>query len=246
MPKKDSNNQNNISVEHLKHLQETFIAITSHKFLSPLTVIKWNVELLEDSKSLNQLDREKIIDIKNNVQKLDDLTKLLLRIYEVATTPSAGSFKNYSPSEIIKSIIQEYKLLIAQNKIEIINNVSTDETFHLPGSEYFMREILRSVIENAITYNVKEGKVRIDLSKTKTAIKITIQDTGIGIPESDQALIFNPFYRGSNVMKMSFQGNGLCLYMSKIGLNLVKGDIRFSSIPGQGSKFELVFPILES
>ncbi len=244
MPKKLVK-QEQLTQANLKSLQETFIAITSHKFLSPITVIKWNLELLmESSSALSEKDKEKLLDIKNNVQRLDDITKLLLRIYEVATSPSVGSFKNYSPGLIVDQILQEYSLLIKQNRLTIINNVKNEDSYHLPGSEYFMREILRSVIDNAVNYNVKEGKIQIDLTSSAKAVKISLQDTGIGIPEKDQNLIFNPFYRASNVMKMSFNGNGLGLYMSKMGLNLVGGDIRFSSNPGVGSKFELVFPIL--
>lgn len=232
--------------DRVRKLQETFIAVTSHKFLSPITVIKWNLEILEADDSLDDKTKDKLKDIHTNVQKLDDLTKILLRIYEVGTSSNSAKFHTVNLSELFEDVLKEFSLLIQQNSIQVKNNIPKDSVYELPGGLSFAREIIRSVVENAIHYNRVGGMVQFDLKDNQDQIELIISDTGIGIPEKERELIFNPFYRGSNVLKLSFKGNGLRLYMVKLGLGLVKGKVEFESEIDKGSKFHIFIPKKQS
>ena len=241
MPAQTSLSQVDI-LDRAKRLQETFIAVTSHKFLSPITVIKWNLEILLADSKIDEVSKDKLKDIQANIQKLDDLTKILLRIYEVATSNPQTVYAEVKFSSVIDQVIQEFNLLINQNDIKIVNNIKQNQVYSLPGGESFIREIIRSVIENAIHYNKVGGMVQLDINSTDSGLELTISDTGIGIPENERELIFNPFYRGSNVLKLSFKGNGLRLYMVKLGMGIIGGSIGFDSEINKGSKFRLFFP----
>ncbi len=232
--------------DRVRKLQETFIAVTSHKFLSPITVIKWNLEILEADDSLDDKTKDKLKDIHTNVQKLDDLTKILLRIYEVGTSSNSVKFHKVNLFELFDEVLKEFSLLIHQNSIQVKNNIPNDSVYEMPVGLSFFREIIRSVVENAIHYNRVGGMVQFDLKDNQDKIEIIISDTGIGIPEKERELIFNPFYRGSNVLKLSFKGNGLRLYMVKLGLGLVKGKIEFESEIDKGSKFHIFIPKKQS
>lgn len=232
--------------DRVKKLQETFIAVTSHKFLSPITVIKWNLEILEADESLDDKTKDKLKDIHTNVQKLDDLTKILLRIYEVGTSSGSAKFQQVNISDLFDDVLKEFSLLIQQNSIQVKNNIPKDTKYEIPGGVSFVREIIRSVVENAIHYNRVGGMIQIDIKNISDKIEIIVSDTGIGIPEKERELIFNPFYRGSNVLKLSFKGNGLRLYMVKLGLGLINGKVEFESEVEKGSKFHIFFPIKQS
>ncbi len=238
-----SANKNTDSLDTARRLQETFIAVASNKFLNPIIAIKWNLEVLLASENLDEHTVEKLEDIRKNIQKLDDITKLMVRIYEVATTSSNEAYQVVDLNKTIKDIMDEFKLLIDQNNIIVELDIEESVDYALKGTEVFIREIIRTVIENAIYYNKIGGKIKVAVHQIDENVVIDVLDSGIGIPENEKDLIFNPFYRGSNVMKLSFKGNGLCLYFVKLGMSTIGGNITFDSTINKGTVFHLSFPV---
>lgn len=244
---KDQNCPNNCNCEQIldtaKTLQETFLAIASNKFLNPIIAIKWNLEILMSSDKLDPYVKDKLEDISKNIQRLDDITKLMVRIYEIATSSPTLTYQVVDFRKILDSILDEFSLLLKQNKILVEFSSSNNFEFNTKGTEVFIREILRTIVENSIYYNRIGGKIRFDFEEKEDVVELHVYDTGIGIPNNERNLIFNPFYRGSNVMKLSFKGNGLSLYLVKMGMNSINGNISFDSEMDKGSVFHIVFPI---
>jgi signal transduction histidine kinase len=111
-----------------------------------------------------------------------------------------------------------------------------------------MRLALYNIVENGIRYNVKNGEVRVSFSLLKDApyVQITIQDTGVGIPQKELSKLFTKFFRGEQAMKIETEGSGLGLYISKNIIQRHGGDITVSSIEKRGTTFKITLPTDES
>ena len=102
---------------------------------------------------------------------------------------------------------------------------------------------LGHLITNSIVFNKKGGKVEIELKKKNNKIYLTVEDTGIGICKEDQKYIFQRFFRGKNGSELQTQGTGLGLYIVKLVIKSMRGNLWFESKENKGTKFYLKIPI---
>ena len=103
-----------------------------------------------------------------------------------------------------------------------------------------------NILHNAIKYSNQNGKIRLTVDKAvdKNRLMITISDTGIGIPESQQSQIFGRLFRADNAKNCQPDGNGLGLYIVKKLIELMNGSVWFESKENQGTTFFLELPIV--
>lgn len=104
------------------------------------------------------------------------------------------------------------------------------------------RIILQNLITNAVQYTPTKGQINIGIDRNGSKLKITVKDTGIGIPLSQQANVFKKLFRAENIKKET-KGSGLGLYMIKILLEQINGKIWFESKEGHGTTFHAHIPI---
>ena len=106
-------------------------------------------------------------------------------------------------------------------------------------SDKILRNILLNLLSNASKYSYTEKEIILTSTILNNKVSISIQDYGIGIPEEDQKMLFDQFYRTSNVQHI--QGTGLGLSIVKKYLELINGKIEFTSKLGEGSTFTIEF-----
>lgn len=102
--------------------------------------------------------------------------------------------------------------------------------------------MLRNFIENAIKYNVPNGQIRISAEAKGSVLNISVQDTGIGIPEEEKAYIFELFYRIEGSRKKHYGGTGLGLALAKEVIQLYLGNVTVADVNPEGSVFTITFP----
>jgi signal transduction histidine kinase len=103
-----------------------------------------------------------------------------------------------------------------------------------------LQRALGNVVDNALKYTPEGGSVMVRLRPAEGAMKITVQDTGVGIPEEESERIFDRFYRGDR--SRSQQGSGLGLSLARALVRAQGGDITLKSRVGEGTKFTLLLP----
>ena len=109
---------------------------------------------------------------------------------------------------------------------------------------YKMKLALSSIINNAITYTPKRGRVDIMSEFTdKDTLKISIHDSGIGIPKDEQNKVFTKFFRAGNALRVDTEGNGLDLFVTKNIIEKHQGKIWFESSEGVGTTFYIEIPV---
>ena len=106
-----------------------------------------------------------------------------------------------------------------------------------------MAMALGNLIDNAIRYNKPKGSVEVAFTREVRLVRITVKDTGVGIPARQQSKLFERFFRGDNVVKMQVQGFGLGLFITKNIIERHGGTIKVESKENEGTVFTVTIPI---
>jgi len=225
-------------------MKTEFVSIASHQLRTPLTGIKWMIDLImqQQTKSMTKDQLETLGSIRENNQRMINLVNDLLDLSRL----EQGRFV-FSPEEIhldrlLKEILKEYASLAKASNTEI----SLESGINIPPIMKDKRGlglVLHNLIDNAIRYTKEQGRVKIKLSSKGNLVRCEIKDNGVGIPAEDQKKIFQKFFRSQNVLKYQTEGTGLGLFIAKSIIKASKGKMGFWSKEGQGSTFWFEIPI---
>ena len=224
-------------------LKSEFVNITSHQLRTPLTGIKWTIDLMRKSKhTTNEELLEKLDGIEESNQRMIKIVNDLLRVARIEQNSLNLKPQDISLNEIIDKLIKEYKPLANASNIKIVLETEPNIPLikaDLKGIDF----ILRNLIDNAIKYTKEEGLIKIKLIKKDKLIRCEIEDNGVGIPEMDKKSIFKKFFRSQNIMKYQTIGSGIGLFISKAIIKKSNGKIGFSSEENKGTIFWFELPI---
>lgn len=221
----------------IETLRNDFIANVSHEFKTPLSTIEGYVTLLQ-SEDLSPEQKQNYINIiMNSTSQLSALTSNILKLSKLENQEQIIEKDWFSLDELIRQ-----SLLFLENKW---TNKEIDLELELSpisfyGNEELMMQVFINLIDNAIKFTPKKGKVQIHSFQTNNEVTITITDTGIGIAKETLDHIFEKFYQ-SDKSRLA-EGNGLGLTLVKQIVDLSKSTIEVSSEVNVGTTFTLKFP----
>lgn len=244
-------------------LKYEFMQIITHKFRTPLTRIKWALELLDSEKkeisSIVKTSGEKrnvemgtdkyIEEIKQAEEKLVDLTNLLTDISEQENfLNDTNASLEPKHNKIIDISTEIYKILKSKettinSKELFIDTKGVMPSVKILGNPAKIRFALDALIENAIVYTPIRGNIHIKAEVNKDKAWFSIRDSGVGMSKIDTRFIFSKFYRGDNARTIDTEGIGINLYLVYLIIKKHKGKIKaFSSGLGKGSEFWFTIP----
>ena len=225
-------------------MKSEFVNIVSHQLMTPITNIKWITDFLT-SKNVKKTPKKKeeyFSQLKRNIERMVELVDNLLLVSRI----EKGSFpirkRKSSLEDLIKDLINRSKVFAdAFNiKIKFYPQNNLPKSFFDPT---FIKLVVENLIDNAIRYSKKEGKIEIWLEKKKNFLYFKIKDKGVGIPKADHKYIFQKFFRSENAIKEQTEGSGLGLYIAKSIIKRSKGKIWFESEEMKGTTFYFTLPI---
>ncbi|NUN99092.1 MAG: PAS domain-containing sensor histidine kinase [Saprospiraceae bacterium] len=225
--------------KELNEMKSRFVSIASHEFRTPLSTILSSVALVAAYNKPEQEDkRKKHIDrINSAVQNLTNILNDYLSLDKL------GQGK----IEIIKESFDLHRF--ASDTAEELHGMLKPEQHinieHTGGTTVFqdkkiLKNVLLNLLSNAIKYSGAEQEINLSLKVDPHSVLIQVKDQGIGIPLEEQKNLFTKFFRAKNASNI--QGTGLGLYIVSRYVELLDGNISFSSTPGQGSAFIVEFP----
>jgi len=229
--------------EEANRLKSAFLANMSHELRTPLNGILGFSELMMDVETVEET-HEMTHFIYESGQRLLRTLKLILDISRL----EAGSFQaQLTALDILqkgKDVVELYKP-DAEKKALQIRMHSDLETCILDADEKFINDILENIIDNAIKFT-EEGSVTLSIKKAKVEelhyVVLEIKDTGIGISEEKQKIIFEDFRQESEGYGRTYEGTGLGLSLAKKCVVVMDGFIRLKSKIGLGSTFSVYIP----
>jgi PAS domain S-box-containing protein len=220
-------------------LLENFINNISHDLKTPLSVIYTNIYLLEQSteteKQLHRLET-----IKAQTHHLERLIQDILTMSRLEKN-STHSFKAFDLNRLFQIVYQKFLSQFEQKHLTI--TLDLDPSLPYPhGDEEMLHTAFVSLVENAVNYTSHGGTLTLRTYQEGAEIVAEVQDTGIGIAESDIPHIFEPFYRVDEARGAEKGGTGLGLAIVQKIIEIHQGRIKVESASGHGSRFLVSIP----
>ncbi|HWR06123.1 MAG TPA: HAMP domain-containing sensor histidine kinase [Sporomusa sp.] len=226
--------------------QRQFAADASHELRTPLSVLMTSVDAVQtdDESSLSSFSSQVLVDMKSEIKRMSKLVSdllILARGDAGVTTMHKERFNLYSVTEQVIRILQT-----AAMEKNIRLELSGSNNIFVVADQERMKQLLLILIDNAIKYTSAGGKVTLLIKMVhglKQGVNIIVQDSGVGIPQEQQHLIFERFYRIDKVRSREEGGTGLGLSIAKWIAEAHGGTISIDSAPGKGSTFIVTFPL---
>ena len=187
--------------------EQRFISDAAHQLKTPLAGLKTQAEL-----AMREKEPEKIMHALSQInQASGNISHLVSQLLSLTKAePEGASFLNFAPVDLCllaQRVCTDWVATALQKNIDL-GYESTLKTAVVNGNELLLRELMNNLIDNAIRYTPNHGNVTISIKKQNSAIDFYVQDSGIGISEENQTLIFERFYR---VLGTQQEGCGLGL-----------------------------------
>lgn len=229
-----------------------FVAVASHKLRTPLSAVKWYLEILlaDDIKNLRAEQLDSLQEVGRGNQRMIDLVDALLNTSRIELGEFSLRPAQVEIKPVIKEIIGEMQRAIAENGL-ILTEHYDDDLPRLETDKDLFSVVIKNLLSNAVKYSDKNIGVEISAQKinkerpdseSNRAILIKIYDDGIGIPESARDYVFTKLFRADNAKLRDPEGSGLGLYMTKSIIDQTGGRIWFESKENEGSTFNVLVP----
>lgn len=213
-------------------MQKRFSENAAHELRTPLSVLKTKVEVFEKKKSHTKEEYDSLLNvISTHTNRLSELVSDILNFTNMDAM-------EYNHKVEIKGLIEDIvdELTIPAKERHIMVSLKGMEQFVI-GNTNLLHRAFFNLVENAIKYNHENGSVNIEVSCVNDQTLVTIEDTGIGIPEEMRTLIFEPFFRVDKSRSRQMGGAGLGLTMVKNIIDKHGGQIRVLENQRGGSSF---------
>lgn len=218
-------------------IRREFTANVSHELKTPLHSIMGSAELLENS----LVKKEDIPRFIGHIRKessrlvsiIDDIIKL-----SVLDEKSQYSFEAISLDDVVNSVVGSLEPISKTKKVTITHQLSQCT---IPAIYSLLHDVVYNIIENAVKYNVEDGKVDITLVDLQDKAVLTVKDTGIGIPKQYHDRVFERFFRVDKSHSRTIGGTGLGLSIVKHAMMKLNGRVSYTSVENEGTTFVLEF-----
>jgi signal transduction histidine kinase len=228
-------------------MKDDFIRMATHELQSPIANIRGYLEALQEEikNFLSSEQKEMFWRISISAKNLADLIEDILEVSRIEQGRLDLTPQLLNPKEIITQVIAELQVK-AKEKGLILEKEFSNDSYLINVNPRRLHQILFNLINNAIKYT-KRGQIKVitEIEKTKKRYLISVKDTGIGMSAEAQKHLFERFYRIKTRETADIPGTGLGLWISKQLTEKMGGQIFVESLEGVGSKFTLVFPLIE-
>jgi signal transduction histidine kinase len=225
----------------LSQLKNQFITVASHQLNTPLSVINWSLEAMQEPKISKKTIQEGIATIDQSRRDILAMVNDLLTLSEIGFRYQKTKSETADFRDLTNRIIERYRAQIDLKKLNIkfegeIENVKADVDV------WAIEKTIENLFDNAVSYSHDKGIIEIEFGGDNKQLTFKIKDYGIGIPKSDQPSIFKEFFRAKNVTAKKNVGTGLGLFIAKNFIEGHGGKIWFESEENKGSTFFFTIP----
>jgi PAS domain S-box-containing protein len=227
--------------KELNEIKSRFVSMASHEFRTPLSTILSSIALLEKytgNDSENEEKRRKHFDrVRASVKNLTEILEDFLSIEKLEQNKIDLSIESFDLGQLMENTKAALEGMLKPG--QLISCSYQGENI-LMSDRRILSNVLTNLLSNAIKYSHQGGKIELHAEVNMNNVIIQVKDSGMGIPEEDQKNLFKMFHRAGNAN--TIQGTGLGLNIVKRYIELLNGNISFTSKLNKGSSFRIEFP----
>ncbi|MFW5691225.1 MAG: ATP-binding protein [Chloroflexota bacterium] len=225
----------------LNDLKDQLIRTVSHDLKNPLNIVLGYAALLMEQTDRPQSEQRDMVEqIYNSARKMLDLVTALLDLTHLESGQQLDMMR-LDIGQMALQLMATFDMPASQKDIRL--NIHLPSTpIYINGDPVRLEQVFNNLLSNAIKYTPPGGSVTLTLDANDDWVRIAVSDTGLGIPEADQANLFNKFFRVNTVEHKKQEGTGLGLSIAKAIVEQHKGAIEVRSAPGEGSTFTVHLP----
>jgi signal transduction histidine kinase len=220
-----------------------FISMLSHEIRTPLTSIRESVNMITEEVMgpINTQQRKFLTIASSEIGRINDLLKHLMQLSRLQSGAVKIKPRPFDPVHFMADCIQRMRHVAENKRIDIVTDIPADLP-ELIGDPDHLNQVFLNLIGNAVKFSEPETTITVRAArKGRKRLAFYVSDSGPGIPEDEQELIFNKYYRGRDVRR-HMDGVGLGLSISKHIVEVHKGWLWVKSEIGAGSTFGVILP----
>jgi len=223
--------------------QKHFIQDASHELKTPLTILQGELEVtLKRIRPVTEYE-EVLESSLEEIRRISSIVENLLLLARVEDQATGLDVKEFNLQRVLRAAVEDMAGLAREKTLSL--NLAADEALMIPGDEQKLKQVFLNLLDNAIKYTPPHGAVSVSaVAAAADTVRITVQDTGIGIPGPELPHIFNRFYRVDKARSSS--GFGLGLSIAKSIVEAHHGTISAESSLNRGTAFIISLPALAS
>lgn len=221
-----------------EQLRQEFTSNVSHELKTPLTSISGFAEMMKSGGTPDETVVDFSTSIYDEAQRLITLVSDIMKISELDEGAVPIEKENVDIYELLKDIVK--RLTPIADKRNITLNIIGD-TGKVYGARKILDEMIYNLCDNAIKYNKESGTVDVIINQANGKTSVTVRDTGIGIPASEQSRVFERFYRVDKSHSKLVGGTGLGLAIVKHGAAYHDAEVSLESTEGKGTSITIAF-----
>lgn len=223
-------------LEEALESRTTLFANVSHEFRTPLTLIKTSLDRMERQGA----DPEAILLGRRYLQRLLKLVDQLLDFSRLSDRQSVAASNPWPVGRMVRMTVDAFRGVAQERGVELVSEVEFG--WRTRCCQEQVEKILLNLLTNALKFTPVGGQVRVALAPAEDGVRLSVADSGPGIPEAEQGMIFERFYRIPATEHGAVSGAGIGLALVREAARANGGRVAVSSRPGHGSRFEVVLP----
>ncbi|MBX9721294.1 MAG: HAMP domain-containing histidine kinase [Candidatus Obscuribacterales bacterium] len=222
-------------VEKSIQVLQTFVADAGHEFITPVTVVEASIQTLEEIHKEHGIGLEVLNIIARASSRMKELASDLIYLAKIDNPAVELPQEPINISDVTEPAIEGVIEIAKSKGVEL--SCSKVPDLNVQGNLHALKILLSNLLSNAIKYTESGGKVTLGVTSEGSKVFISVEDTGIGIPQEKLEQIFDRFYRVDQSRSRNAGGSGLGLAIVKAILDIHKAEIDVQSNVGKGSKF---------
>ena len=236
----------NDKLRELNDAKSSFVSVVAHQLRTPLSGIKWMfyMALSGDFGDLTNEQKNFLTRGRDSTDRMIALVNDMLDADRIESGEAKYQFQAADIVDTIDGVLYEFLPKIQEKKLSLILNYKEKAVPRVNADPEKIRAVLQNLIENAVKYTIGGGNITIAIEEVPEGVRVSIEDSGIGVPKNQQKNLFERFFRGKNAVKIEANGSGLGLY---IGQNIIEkhgGKIWFEDHgESPGSTFHFTLPV---
>lgn len=223
-------------LEQADNIRNNFISDVSHELRTPMTTIGGFVDGILDDTIPKEKHNEYLKIVKEEIVRLSGLVNSFLDITRLKNEKPMLDFVDFDINEIIRRTLINLESRFVDKNIDV-NIDFEDEDCYVKADKDSIRRVLMNLLDNAIKFTDNNGIITIKVYSRQQDVFVSVKNTGCGIAENEQKLIFERFYKIDRSRAINRDGTGIGLYIVKDILNQHGKDIRVKSREGEYAEF---------